>query len=193
GATGPRGGGLCRGPPPERRARAPPPGWPRRTGRRPSASPPCLRRPGPPPAAGPSRRPGRQPAPCTPRRAGWARGTSTDNRIARLPPAPRAARMEPFSARTERRRGSGRGIHSAMTPGPTKSSAWWRFPAALMALIAIPVAAGVHRLVVLAVGAPVTHDDVRFFAAPIPVVVHIIGASLFCVLGALQFAPAFRR
>ncbi|HYV45078.1 MAG TPA: DUF2306 domain-containing protein [Myxococcaceae bacterium] len=62
-----------------------------------------------------------------------------------------------------------------------------------MALIAIPVAAGVHRLVVLAVGAPVTHDDVRFFAAPIPVVVHIIGASLFCVLGALQFAPAFRR
>lgn len=71
--------------------------------------------------------------------------------------------------------------------------AGWRFPAVLVALIAIPVAAGIHRLVQLATGAPVTHDDVRFFAAPTPVVVHIIGASLFCVLGAFQFAPAFRR
>jgi uncharacterized membrane protein len=79
-----------------------------------------------------------------------------------------------------------------MTPG-SSSKAWWRFPAVLVALIAIPVAAGIHRLVQLATGAPITHDDVRFFAAPIPVVVHIVGASLFCVLGALQFAPAFRR
>jgi len=66
-------------------------------------------------------------------------------------------------------------------------------PAALVALIAIPVAAGVHRLVELAGGAPITRDNARFFAAPVPVVVHIIGASLFCVLGALQFVPAFRR
>src|SRR6185369_13994933 len=79
-----------------------------------------------------------------------------------------------------------------MNLGP-KPRGWWRFPAALVALIAIPVAAGIHRLVELAGGAAITPANARFFAAPIPVVVHIIGASLFCVLGALQFVPAFRR
>jgi len=67
------------------------------------------------------------------------------------------------------------------------------FLAAMVVLMAVPVAAGIHRLVQLAAGTAVAPDDARFFAAPIPVVVHIIGASLFCVLGALQFAPAFRR
>jgi uncharacterized membrane protein len=65
--------------------------------------------------------------------------------------------------------------------------------AALVLLIAVPVAAGVVRLTQLASGAAVTPENARFFASPVPVVVHIIGASLFCVLGAFQFAPKFRR
>jgi uncharacterized membrane protein len=80
-----------------------------------------------------------------------------------------------------------------MTPGPNKPKSGWRIPAALVVLTAIPVAFGIRRLVELASGAAITPDNARFFAAPIPVVVHIACAIVFCVLGALQFAPVFRR
>jgi len=49
------------------------------------------------------------------------------------------------------------------------------------------------RLVSLATGEVVTLANARFFAHPLPVQLHIVGASLFCVLGALQFWPSFRR
>ena len=49
------------------------------------------------------------------------------------------------------------------------------------------------RLTELASGAEVTADNARFFAAPVPVVVHIVAATVFCVLGAFQFAPGLRR
>jgi len=66
-------------------------------------------------------------------------------------------------------------------------------PAALIVLTFIPVAAGIARLVGLAGSAAITPENARFFAMPIPVVIHILSASVFCVLGAFQFAPAFRR
>jgi uncharacterized membrane protein len=75
----------------------------------------------------------------------------------------------------------------------TKVRAGWQRPLALIALSAIPVGAGVVRVVELARGAEVTPANARFFAAPLPVVVHIFSVTLFCVLGAFQFAPAFRR
>jgi uncharacterized membrane protein len=54
------------------------------------------------------------------------------------------------------------------------------------------VAAGTVRLVALAGGAVVTPENARFFAAPIPVVLHIIAVSTYCVLGAFQFSPGIR-
>jgi len=66
-------------------------------------------------------------------------------------------------------------------------------PTALIALSAIPSLAGVIRLVVLAGGAEITPDNARFFAVPLPVVLHILSAVPFCVLGAFQFATGFRR
>ena len=69
----------------------------------------------------------------------------------------------------------------------------WRILAALLVLSAIPFAAGLARLFGLASHAPITPDNARFVAAPIPVIIHIVGASLFCVLGAFQFAPGFGR
>ena len=69
----------------------------------------------------------------------------------------------------------------------------WIVPAVLLALSAIPIAAGAARLTQLSVGAEITPDNARFFASPLPVVVHIIGASLYSVLGAFQFTPAVRR
>jgi uncharacterized membrane protein len=69
----------------------------------------------------------------------------------------------------------------------------WPIAAGLLALSVIPIAAGVVRLVSLATGETVTLANARFFAHPLPVQLHIAGASLFCVLGALQFWPGFRR
>ncbi|MFG1833926.1 DUF2306 domain-containing protein [Micromonospora chersina] len=69
----------------------------------------------------------------------------------------------------------------------------WLVPAGLIMLSAVPVIAGAARTAELTGGATVTPDNARFFASPVPVLVHIVGASLYCLLGALQFAPAFRR
>lgn len=69
----------------------------------------------------------------------------------------------------------------------------WLIPAGLLLLAFIPVAAGMFRLTQLGAGGPVTPDNVRFFSAPVPVVAHIIGVTLYAVLGAFQFAPGFRR
>jgi uncharacterized membrane protein len=68
----------------------------------------------------------------------------------------------------------------------------WAIPVALMLLAAIPVIAGGIRLADLAGGGPATADNARFFSAPLPVIVHIVGASLYCVIGAWQFSPGLR-
>ncbi|MCC8244045.1 DUF2306 domain-containing protein [Saccharothrix luteola] len=68
----------------------------------------------------------------------------------------------------------------------------WLVPTALIALTLIPMAGGAMRLTDLA-GGEVTPENARFFAAPAPVVLHIVGAVLYCLGGAFQFAPGFRR
>lgn len=65
--------------------------------------------------------------------------------------------------------------------------------AGLLALTVVPVLAGTARLVQLATGAPVTPENARFFDSPLPVVVHVVGATLFVVGGAFQLVPAMRR
>jgi uncharacterized membrane protein len=52
---------------------------------------------------------------------------------------------------------------------------------------------GSLRLVTLASVAEITPDTARAAAAPLPVVVHIVTAAVFAVLGAFQFAAGFRR
>ena len=74
------------------------------------------------------------------------------------------------------------------------NSKWhWLVPTGLITLSLVPVAAGSARLTQLATGVAVTPDNQRFFTAPLPVVLHIIGATIFCLLGALQFSPKLRR
>ena len=48
-------------------------------------------------------------------------------------------------------------------------------------------------MVQLGVGAHITPDNARFFAAPLPVLLHIVSSVIFCVLGAFQFALSLRR
>jgi hypothetical protein len=84
-------------------------------------------------------------------------------------------------------------LETADMDSSTKTRADWLLPAALITLCAIPLGAGAMRVTELAGGADITPENARFFAAPIPVVLHILGASLFIILGAFQFAPGFRR
>lgn len=72
-------------------------------------------------------------------------------------------------------------------------SADWLVPVLLIVLGLVPGAAGIARLSELALGAPVTAANARFFAAPFPVIVHLVAVLPFCLLGALQFSPALRR
>jgi uncharacterized membrane protein len=69
----------------------------------------------------------------------------------------------------------------------------WLVPAGLILLSLVPVAAGMVRVSQLAGGGTVTPDNARFFASPVPVVLHIVCASVFCLLGAFQFVPLIRR
>jgi Predicted membrane protein (DUF2306) len=68
----------------------------------------------------------------------------------------------------------------------------WKLLTSLLLLSLVPVAAGVVRLLVLAGGGGVTPDNARFMTMPGPVVLHIVSATLFCVLGAFQFDSALR-
>ena len=65
--------------------------------------------------------------------------------------------------------------------------------AALLVLSAIPLAAGAFRLNQLGGGAEITPANARFFASPLPVVLHIVSASVYALLGAFQFSTSFRR
>lgn len=77
--------------------------------------------------------------------------------------------------------------------GPTTGKAVWPVPAALIALSFIPLVAGALRLVQLAGGPEVMPADARFAGFPAPVVVHIVGAAVYAVVGAFQFVPRIRR
>ncbi|HEY4303239.1 MAG TPA: DUF2306 domain-containing protein [Gemmatimonadaceae bacterium] len=69
----------------------------------------------------------------------------------------------------------------------------WLVPSALIALSLVPSIAGGVRLAELSTGAVITPANARFFAAPLPIVLHILAVIPYGILGALQFAPRFRR
>ncbi|MFI6094914.1 DUF2306 domain-containing protein [Lentzea sp. NPDC051213] len=76
----------------------------------------------------------------------------------------------------------------------TSSAKWDKLiPAAIILFSVIPVLGGALRLGELGGGAEITPDNARFFASPVPVVVHAVTVSVYSILGAFQFAPGFRR
>ena len=78
-------------------------------------------------------------------------------------------------------------LHAAKRPGPQ-----WPVPTALILLSIIPVIAGAARLTELTGGAPITAQNARFFASPVPVVIHIVSVTVYSLLGAFQFVSALR-
>ena len=74
----------------------------------------------------------------------------------------------------------------------TDSRGWW-VQVLLLALVLIPIVAGTSRLVELSGGPAVLPRNPRVDASPLPVVVHIVSAIGYAVLGAFQFSSGLRR
>ena len=74
-----------------------------------------------------------------------------------------------------------------------RPKAGWPVPVALIALSVIPLVAGTLRLLQLAGGPEAIPSDDRFAGFPAPLVVHIVGAAAYVVVGAFQFVPSIRR
>ena len=77
---------------------------------------------------------------------------------------------------------------------PTRSArpTGW-VPFALVALVVVPAVAGALRLVELAGGPLLLPANPRMTASPVPVVVHVVSAVPYAVLGAFQFSAGIRR
>lgn len=80
----------------------------------------------------------------------------------------------------------------ALLPFPV-SSADWFVTAGLLALCFVPTLAGISRMVELGTGSAITTANARFFASPLPVVLHVFGSLAYCIVGALQFSSWLRR
>lgn len=65
-------------------------------------------------------------------------------------------------------------------------------PALLIALSLVPTIGGIVRLMSVANDAVVTAENARFLDAPAPVVLHVVSATLYCLLGAFQFSRGIR-
>ena len=74
-----------------------------------------------------------------------------------------------------------------------RNRADWLVPGLLILLGLVPAVAGTARLTELAQGAEVTAANARFFAMPLPVILHILAVIPYSLIGAFQFSPAFRR
>jgi uncharacterized membrane protein len=83
-------------------------------------------------------------------------------------------------------------IHAAVRPTRSTRPTGW-VPFALVALVVVPAIAGSLRLVELAGGPQLMPANPRLTASPVPLVVHIVSALSYAVLGAFQFSAALRR
>ena len=84
-------------------------------------------------------------------------------------------------------------VHQKTKATTRKLRAIWLMPAALILLSLIPLATGIFHLTQLSSGADITPDNARFFASPLPVVLHIVNAGVYALLGAFQFVNRFRQ
>ncbi|MBD3923267.1 DUF2306 domain-containing protein [Nocardioides cavernae] len=69
----------------------------------------------------------------------------------------------------------------------------WAIPVALFALCFVPVMSGSLRLVQLAGGPEIMPADDRWAGWPVALVVHIVGAAVFALVGAFQLVAGIRR
>jgi uncharacterized membrane protein len=80
-----------------------------------------------------------------------------------------------------------------MNPTTRSRRSDWLVPALLILMSLVPAVAGTARLAQLAGDGEVTVENARFFAQPIPVVLHILAVIPYTMVGAFQFSAGFRR
>jgi hypothetical protein len=68
----------------------------------------------------------------------------------------------------------------------------WLVPTGLIMLSLLPVFASAFRVGKLSAG-EVEPEDAHFYANPVPILIHVCAASVYLILGALQFSPGLRR
>ncbi len=83
-------------------------------------------------------------------------------------------------------------VHAPVRPTRSTRSTGW-VPFALVAAVVVPAIAGSLRLVEMAGGPHLIPVNPRMTASPAPVVLHIVCAVSYAVLGAFQFSTGFRR
>ncbi len=81
----------------------------------------------------------------------------------------------------------------AITITRPRTRGLWLIPVGLILLTMIPVISGSLRLTQLSGGPELTPAAARFTDSPLPVVLHIVAATIFSIVGAFQFLPALRR
>ena len=69
----------------------------------------------------------------------------------------------------------------------------WLVPSLLLLLALVPSVAGGARVADLARGGPITEANARFMAMPLPVLLHLLAAVPFGMVGAFQFSAGLRR
>jgi uncharacterized membrane protein len=82
---------------------------------------------------------------------------------------------------------------STTAPRAARGGASWRVLAALLVLSLIPLVSGALRLVEIAGGPGLLPANPRIASSPAPLVLHVIGASVYVVLGVFQFSAGLRR
>jgi hypothetical protein len=78
-------------------------------------------------------------------------------------------------------------------PHKAKTRGLWLIPTGLILLALIPIVSGSLRLTQLSGGPEIIPAAARFSGTPLPVIVHIVSATIFSVVGAFQFLPNLRR
>src|SRR5437899_5133961 len=82
---------------------------------------------------------------------------------------------------------------SQASTGSIKLNQGWLAPVGLLLLGLLPVIAGAFRLEQLSGISDAMPANARFAPMPLPVVLHIVSATGFSILGPLQFPAGFRR
>ena len=81
-------------------------------------------------------------------------------------------------------------ITTTPTQGP---KGLWLIPTGLILLATIPIVSGSLRLTQLSGGPEILPEAARFTGSPLPVILHIVSATIFSIVGAFQFLPGLRR
>ena len=81
---------------------------------------------------------------------------------------------------------------TSVTSEGSRAGSTWRVPLALLVLSLVPLVAGTARLVELAGGPQLLPSNPRVDASPAPVVVHVLAAAVYALVGAFQFPRRFR-